>query len=141
RLNLTINDNVLEACRQYNCQKVVSFMSTCIFPDVTTFPLDETMLHNGPPHDSCGGYAYAKRMIDVANHYYYRDHGMQCTGVIPTNVYGPHDNFHLRDSHVLAGLIHKCHIAQVSSKPFVIMGSGAPLRQFIHSEDLARLTV
>ncbi|CAL4153771.1 unnamed protein product [Meganyctiphanes norvegica] len=141
RLNLRINDHVMEACREHKCQKVVSCMSTCIFPDETTYPIEESMLHSGPPHNSNCGYAYAKRMIDVANHLYARDHGMQCTGVIPTNIYGPFDNFSLADSHVLPGLVHKCYLAQKENKPFVISGTGTPRRQFIFSEDLARLIV
>jgi len=59
--------------------------------------------------------------------------------VIPTNVYGPHDNFNLQDSHVIPGLMHKAYIAKRDSSDYVIYGSGTPLRQFIHSEDLARL--
>ncbi|CAL4164248.1 unnamed protein product, partial [Meganyctiphanes norvegica] len=141
RLNLCINDNVLESAKTYKCQKVVSCMTTCIFPDVTTYPLDETMMHQGPPHISNCGYAYAKRMIDVTNQLYYREHGLQFTGVIPTNVYGSNDNFNLKDSNVLPGLIHKCYLAQKENKPFVISGTGSARRQFIHSEDLARLTV
>lgn len=139
--NTKVNDNVLEAAKHHNCQKVVSCMSTCVFPDVTTYPIDETMLHNGPPHSSNCGYAYAKRMLDVANRLYHRDHGLQFTGVIPTNIYGPYDNFNLKDSHVLPGLVHKCYLAQKENKPFVISGTGIARRQFIYSEDLARLIV
>jgi len=69
RKNVHINDNVLQASYEHDVQKVVSCLSTCIFPDKTTYPIDETMIHNGPPHDSNFGYAYAKRMIDVQNKY------------------------------------------------------------------------
>jgi GDP-L-fucose synthase len=62
-----MNDNVMEACREYKVEKLVSCLSTCIFPDKTTYPIDETMIHNGGPHSSNEGYAYAKRMIDVMN--------------------------------------------------------------------------
>jgi GDP-L-fucose synthase len=99
------------------------------------------MVHNGPPHDSNFGYAYAKRMIDVQNRAYNQQYGCQFTSVIPTNVFGPHDNFNIEDGHVLPGLIHKVYLAQKSGSPFVIWGSGAPLRQFIYSLDLARLFV
>jgi GDP-L-fucose synthase len=67
RDNVLINDNVIHCAHEFKVQKVVSCLSTCIFPDETTYPIDETMIHNGPPHDSNSGYAYAKRMIDVQN--------------------------------------------------------------------------
>ena len=84
----------------------MSCLSTCIFPDKTAFPIDETMIHNGPPHFSNEGYAYAKRMVDVQNRMYKAQHGCNFTAVIPTNIFGKHDNFHLDDSHVIPGLIH-----------------------------------
>lgn len=65
RENILINDNVMECCRIYKVEKLVSFLSTCIFPDKTTYPIDETMLHDGAPHHSNEGYAYAKRLIDT----------------------------------------------------------------------------
>lgn len=70
RNNLLINDNVLQCAHDFKVKKVVSCLSTCIFPDKTFYPIDETMVHNGPPHDSNFGYAYAKRMIDVQNRFY-----------------------------------------------------------------------
>jgi GDP-L-fucose synthase len=116
-------------------------LSTCIFPDKTTYPIDETMLHTGPPHSSNAGYAYAKRMIDVLNRCYNEEYGCQFTSVIPTNIYGPHDNFNLEDSHVIPGLIHKACIAKDAGTDFVVWGSGTPLRQFIYSNDLAKLMI
>ncbi|CAG5863146.1 unnamed protein product [Menidia menidia] len=112
RNNIYINDNVLQAAHEVGVVKVVSCLSTCIFPDKTTYPIDETMIHNGPPHESNFGYAYAKRMIDVHNRAYFQQHGRCYTAVIPTNVFGPHDNFSIEDGHVLPGLIHKAYIAQ-----------------------------
>ncbi|KAK1802536.1 hypothetical protein P4O66_004192 [Electrophorus voltai] len=67
RQNVAINDNVLHTAHEFDVVKVVSCLSTCIFPDKTTYPIDETMIHNGPPHWSNSGYAYAKRMVDVHN--------------------------------------------------------------------------
>lgn len=67
RENILINDSVVQCAHEAKCQKVVSCLSTCILPDETTYPIDETMIHNGPPHDSNLGYAYAKRMIDIQN--------------------------------------------------------------------------
>lgn len=139
RNNIYINDNVLQAAHEVGTVKVVSCLSTCIFPDKTTYPIDETMIHNGPPHNSNFGYSYAKRMIDVQNRAYSQQYGRCYTAVIPTNVFGPHDNFSIEDGHVLPGLIHKAYIAQKEGKPLVVWGSGSPRRQFIYSLDLARL--
>jgi GDPmannose 4,6-dehydratase len=141
RENTLINDNVLECCRIYGVKKCVSCLSTCIFPDKTSYPIDETMVHNGPPHSSNLGYSCAKRMIDVVNHCYKDQYGLEYTSVIPTNIYGPHDNFSIEDGHVIPGLIHKCYEAKQNSADFVIWGTGSPLRQFIYSSDLAELTV
>jgi GDP-L-fucose synthase len=141
RENILINDNIMECCRIYKVTKLVSFLSTCIFPNETTFPIDETMLHNGPPHPSNEGYAYAKRLIDTMNRAYSEEYGCNFTSIIPTNVYGPHDNFNIQNGHVVPGLIHKCFLAKQNKEPFVIWGSGTPLRQFIYSRDLAELTV
>lgn len=141
RDNTLINDNVMECCRIYGVQKLVSCLSTCIFPDKTTYPIDETMVHNGPPHASNMGYSVAKRMIDVLNHCYKDQYDKNWTSVIPTNIYGPHDNFAIEDGHVIPGLIHKCYMAKRDGTDFVIWGSGSPLRQFIFSKDLAFLTL
>lgn len=152
RVNMAINDNVLQTSHEMGVQKVISCLSTCIFPDKTTYPIDETMIHNGPPHPSNFGYSYAKRMIDVMNRGYKdlhersTDDGPVFTAVIPTNVYGPHDNFNLEDGHVAPGLIHKAvsEIKKAQSSgskegTLTIFGSGRPLRQFIYSLDLAKL--
>ncbi|KAM9848541.1 GDP-L-fucose synthase-like isoform 2-T4 [Aulostomus maculatus] len=139
RSNIYINDNVLQAAHEVGVVKVVSCLSTCIFPDKTAYPIDETMIHNGPPHQSNFGYSYAKRMIDVQNRAYFQQHGRCYTAVIPTNVFGPHDNFSIEDGHVLPGLIHKAYNAKKEGKPLVVWGSGTPRRQFIYSLDLARL--
>ncbi|KAM8822300.1 LOW QUALITY PROTEIN: GDP-L-fucose synthase-like [Synchiropus picturatus] len=139
RNNLHINDNVLQAAHEADVVKVVSCLSTCIFPDQTSYPIDESMIHRGPPHHSNFGYSYAKRMIDVHNRAQFQQHGRRYTAVIPTNVFGPHDNFSVEDGHVLPGLIHKAYVAQKEGRPLVVWGSGAPRRQFIYSLDLARL--
>jgi len=141
RLNVLMNDNVMECCRIHKVSKLVSCLSTCIFPDKTTYPIDETMIHNGPPHFSNAGYAYAKRMIDVMNKGYNEQHGCNFTSIVPTNIYGPHDNYSIEDGHVIPGLIHKAYNAKKNDSELLIWGSGSPLRQFIYSEDLARLTV
>ncbi|NWV71165.1 FCL synthase, partial [Malurus elegans] len=164
RTNIHINDNVLHSAHELGVQKVVSCLSTCIFPDKTTYPIDETMvripipkrnpgkipalcnsplqcsqIHNGPPHSSNFGYSYAKRMIDIQNRGYSEQHGRRFTAVIPTNVFGPHDNFNIEDGHVLPGLIHKVYLAKQSGSALTVWGTGKPRRQFIYSLDLARL--
>merc|ERR1719284_1368651 len=101
RENTLINDNVMECCRVYGVKKLVSCLSTCIFPDRTSYPIDETMVHNGPPHNSNLGYSVAKRMIDCANQCYNEQYGTNFTSVIPTNVYGPHDNYDIANGHVI----------------------------------------
>ncbi|PRP85778.1 hypothetical protein PROFUN_05970 [Planoprotostelium fungivorum] len=138
RENMAINDNVLECCKAFKVEKLVSCLSTCIFPDKVTYPIDETMVHLGPPHPSNEGYAYAKRMLDVTSR---ESAGCNFVSVIPTNIYGPHDNYNLEDSHVIPGLIHKCAIAQDKGTDLTIWGSGKPLRQFIYSQDLGALMV
>ena len=131
----------MENCRIHKVDKLVSMLSTCIFPDKTSYPIDETMLHDGPPHPSNEGYAYAKRLIDTMNRAYAEEYGCNFTSIIPTNIYGPHDNFSIENGHVIPGLIHKCYKAKKDGTPFTIWGSGTPLRQFIYSGDLAELTV
>jgi GDP-L-fucose synthase len=141
RDNTLMNDNVMECCRIYGVKKLVSCLSTCIFPDKTTYPIDEKMVHDGAPHNSNLGYSVAKRMIDVLNHCYKDQYGSNFTSIIPTNIYGPHDNFAIEDGHVIPGLIHKCYMAKRDGTDLTIWGTGSPLRQFIYSADLAELTV
>jgi len=138
RDNLVINDNVLHTAHLQKTKKVVSCLSTCVFPDKVTYPLDETKIHLGLPHESNFGYAHAKRMVDIQNRAYKDEFGDNFTSAIPTNVFGKHDNFDLEDSHVIPGLIHKCYLAKKNGTPFVVSGTGKPLRQFIYSEDLAK---
>ncbi|GMI23646.1 hypothetical protein TrCOL_g11312 [Triparma columacea] len=114
RENIMMNDNVMECCRIHKVEKLVSYLSTCVFPDKTTYPIDETMLHSGPPHPSNEGYAYAKRMVDTMNRAYAEEYGCNFTSIIPTNIL---------------------------CTPFTVWGSGTPLRQFMYSEDLAELTI
>jgi GDP-L-fucose synthase len=141
RHNILINVNVLESARIVGVNKLISFMSTCIFPDKINYPLNEKDLHNGPPHPSNFGYAYAKRMLEVQSAAYRKEWGCNYITVIPTNVYGPHDNFSLENGHVVSTLIHKCFLAKQNNTDLVVWGTGAPLREFVYSEDIARLTL
>lgn len=137
--NILINSNVLKASHQVQVNKLISCLSTCIFPNKTTYPINETMLHDGPPHYSNDAYAYAKRLLEVHTKAYQEQYNDNFICVIPTNIYGPNDNYNLNDGHVIPALIHKCYLAKKNNEPFVICGSGTPLRQFIFSEDLAIL--
>ena len=141
--NVRINLNVLRVCHELGVSKVVSCLSTCIFPDEKTKsgPIDETMLHEGAPHASNAAYAHAKRMLEVQSRCYREQYGRNFVCVIPTNIYGPHDNFDLDDAHVIPALIHKCYLAKRDGVPLVVAGSGAPLRQFIYSRDLAFMLI
>ena len=148
--NMAMNHNVIKVADEFNVCKTVLCLSTCVFPDKPPlqengrrYPFNETTLHQGPPHPSNEGYAYAKRMMELQARLYNQKNTNQINGpkfvcVIPTNVYGPHDNFHLEDSHVIPGLIHRCYIAKRDNTDFVVRGTGSAVRQFIHSEDLAR---
>lgn len=137
--NLLMNFNIVKCAHDYKVEKLIACLSTCIFPDKTTYPINEEMLHNGPPHNSNDCYAYAKRMLEIQCNAYRENYGDNFVCVIPTNIYGPYDNFNLEDGHVIPSLIHKCYLAKKEGKPFIVRGTGKPVRQFIYSEDLGKL--
>ena len=138
--NLLINFNVVKCCYENKVEKLICMLSTCIFPDkVKSYPIVEENLHEGPPHASNDAYAYAKRMMEIHCKSYNENFNTNYCCIIPTNIYGPHDNFSLEDGHVIPSLIHKCYNAKKLNIPFEVRGSGSPLRQFIYSNDLARL--
>jgi GDP-L-fucose synthase len=139
--NLLINTNVLKCTYLTGVERLVACLSTCIFPDRTEYPINESMINNGPPHPSNEGYAYSKRILEIQCKTYNEQFGTKYFCVIPTNIYGPNDNFNLEDSHVIPGLIHRCFLASKSNEPFVVKGTGAPLRQFVYSVDLAKIIV
>lgn len=138
--NIKINTNVLEASRIVGVKKVVSFLSTCVFPDDVEYPLSEEKIHLGEPHHSNYPYAYAKRMIDIQSRAYTEQYGVNYVSVIPTNIYGPNDNFNLQQGHVMPMLIHKCYLAKINGTDLNVWGTGKALREFIYSEDVGRLT-
>uniref|UniRef100_A0A673Y883 GDP-L-fucose synthase n=2 Tax=Salmo trutta TaxID=8032 RepID=A0A673Y883_SALTR len=125
RDNLRINDNVLQTSHERGVTKVVSCLSSCIFPDKTTYPIDEMCV------------CVCVDLID--NRGYFVQHGRRYTAVIPTNVYGPYDNFNFENGHVLSALMHKTYAAKKEGTPLHVWGSGTPRRQFIYSLDVARL--
>jgi len=139
--NIMINTNVLESSRIHDVKKVVSFLSTCIFPDEVNYPLTEDKIHLGPPHESNYPYAYAKRMLDVQTRAYREQYGLNYVSVIPTNIYGINDNFSLENGHVIPTLMHKLYLSQTNKTDFVVWGSGRPLREFIYSKDVAKLSL
>jgi len=140
--NININVNFLQACSEHSIPKLVSVLSTCVYPDApyVSYPLTEDQLHLGPPHDSNFGYAYAKRMLDVQTRAYRKQYGVNYVTVIPNNLFGEYDNFHLEDGHVIPALMRKIWEAKLNNKPAVeIWGDGRPLREFTYSGDVARI--
>jgi len=137
--NIMINTNVLHCAYLYKTKKVVSLMSTCIFPDVVSYPITEDQLHNGNPHYSNFGYAHSKRMLDVQSRSYRQQYGCNFVTVVPNNLYGPHDNFDLENSHVIPAIIRKIYNAKVSGKSATFWGDGSPRRQFTYVDDLAEI--
>jgi GDP-L-fucose synthase len=138
--NIMINTNVIESARLHNVKKLVSFLSTCIFPDNIEYPLTEKKIHMGEPHFSNYPYAYAKRMADIQIRAYREQYGLEYVSVIPTNIYGPNDNFSLDNGHVIPMLLHKMYKAQRDNTDFIVWGSGKPLREFIYSKDVGKLS-
>jgi GDP-L-fucose synthase len=138
--NIMMNTNVIEGARLSKVKNLVAFLSTCVFPDNVEYPLTEKKIHLGPPHFSNDAYAYAKRMADVQIRSYKEQYGLNYKTVIPSNIYGPNDNYDLVNGHVLPSLIHKCYLARENKTPLTIWGSGKPLREFIFSRDVAKLT-
>jgi GDP-L-fucose synthase len=141
RNNILINTNVLESARMTGVTKLISFMSTCVFPDQCEYPLNERDLHKGPPHPSNFGYAYAKRMLEVQSSAYRREWNCNYIVAIPTNIYGPNDNFSLTEGHVVPALIHRIFLAMQQGIDLTVWGSGKPLREFVYSDDIARLSL
>jgi len=138
--NIMINTNVIESARLNNITKLVSFLSTCIFPNNIDYPLTEKKIHLGEPHNSNDAYAYAKRMADIQIRAYNEQYGLKYKSVIPCNIYGSNDNYDIKNGHVIPSLIHKCYIARETNTPLYIWGSGKPLREFIYSKDVTKLT-
>lgn len=138
--NILINLNVIKICHLLNVKKTIMCLTTCAFPErIEQYPMTEEMLHFGEPHNSNFGYAYSKRMVEVHTRLYNQIYGQKFVCVIPTNIYGAHDNFSLEESHVIPALIHKCYLAKKNNTPFIIRGSGNVLRQFIYSRDMAKI--
>jgi len=138
--NIMINTNVIESSRKYGVEKLVAFLSTCVFPDGIEYPLTENKIHLGEPHSSNYPYAYSKRMAEVQIRAYREQYGLDYKSVIPTNIYGENDNFSLESGHVIPMLIHRMYNCILNGEDFIVWGSGNPLREFIYSKDVALLS-
>ena len=133
--NSKLNNIVFEA--SINCptiKRFINFSSTCVFPYNAIYPLNEVQIFYGPPHYTNDAYAYSKRMMQ-----YLCEQKENYFTLIPTNIFGPHDNYNLQNGHVIPSLIHKCYLAKQNNTDFVVWGSGNPLREFIYSKDLAKI--
>lgn len=137
--NFSINNNIINNAIRFNFKNVVNILSTCVFPDKEiTYPLTADQIDNGKPHPSNHGYSYAKRLLYHSTKYVREVIENNWISVIPTNIYGPNDNFNLENSHLVPALIRKAFEASKTGQDFVVWGDGTPLRQFIYSEDLAK---
>jgi GDP-L-fucose synthase len=137
-----INNNVIESSFKNEIPNFVNLLSTCIFPDKNiTFPLTPNQIDNGEPHFSNHGYAYSKRIAGYQTNIIKKVLNANWISVIPTNVYGINDNFHLDDGHMIPAMIHRAFLSKKNNEKMVIWGDGSPLRQVIYSEDLAKLIV
>jgi len=139
RNNIRINTNVLDAAKNFEVEKVISLLSTCVYPDVVTYPLTEDQIHNGIPHSSNYAYAYAKRMLDVQSRAYRDQYGCNFITAVPNNLFGENDNFDLENSHVIPAIIRKMYEAKLNNEDVILWGDGSPLREFTYSRDLAEI--
>lgn len=137
--NLAIQSNIINGAHLAGVQKLLFLGSSCIYPKLAPQPLKENMLLTGPLEPTNESYAIAKiagiKLCEGYNRQYNRDY--RC--VMPTNLYGPKDNFHIEDSHVIPALIRRFHDAKVNNTSQVIAwGSGKPRREFLHVDDMAK---
>lgn len=136
--NLMIEANVLEAAHRANVAKVVFLGSSCIYPKFASQPIKEDSLLTGPLEPTNEWYAIAKIAGMKLTEAYRRQHGADFISAMPTNLYGPEDNFDLKTSHVLPALIRKAHEAKLRrDDSLVIWGTGTVRREFLHVDDCA----
>ncbi len=138
RENLAIELNVISAAHQYSVDKLLFLGSSCIYPKHAAQPMAEDQLLTGPLEPTNESYAVAKIAGIKLCQAYYKQYGSNFISIMPTNLYGPGDNFDLETSHVLPALIRKFHEAKVSGSASVTLwGTGKPKREFLHVDDLA----
>ena len=136
--NLAIQSNVISAAHRYGAKKLLFLGSSCIYPKLARQPIDEAQLLTGLLEETNEPYAIAKIAGIKMCAAYNRQYGTDFLSVMPTNLYGPGDNYDLQRSHVLPALIRKAHDAKQSgAREMVVWGSGTPRREFMHADDLA----
>jgi GDP-L-fucose synthase len=136
--NLRIQNNVIYAAHENSVRKLLFLGSSCIYPKFTPQPIPETALLTGPLEPTNEAYAVAKIAGIKLCQAYCREYGKNFISVMPTNLYGPNDNFDLETSHVLAALLRKAHEAKTrDDQRLVVWGTGKPRREFLHVDDLA----
>jgi GDP-L-fucose synthase len=140
--NLMIEANVIHAAFAHKAAKLIFLGSSCIYPKLAPQPMREEDLLSGPLEPTNEPYAIAKIAGIKLCENYFRQHGCNFLSVMPTNLYGPHDNYNLESSHVIPALIRKFHGAKsTDAEVAVVWGSGTPLREFLYVEDLAEAIV
>ena len=136
--NLKINMNILEAIVDYPKIRLINLGSSCIYPLNTENPIKESQLMTGKLEPTNSPYAMAKLTAIEIGDSLVKEHGHKIINLMPTNLYGPNDNFSDESSHVIPGLMHKMHKAKVEEvDDFEVWGSGKPLREFLYVDDLA----
>lgn len=136
--NLQIQNNVIGNAHKYGVKKLMFLGSSCIYPKMCPQPIKEEYLLSGYLEETNEAYALAKISGLKMCQYFNKQYGTNYISVMPTNLYGPYDNFHPENSHVMPALIRRFHEAKVSNaKEVVVWGSGTPLREFLYSEDMA----
>jgi GDP-L-fucose synthase len=138
--NTLMNTLLVEYARRYNVDRFIGILSTCIYPDkVDNYPMTEDMLHLGPPTSSNFSYGYSKRSLAVQIDACNQQYGTKYQYLTPCNLYGEHDKFG-DNSHFVAALIKKIHSAKnLGHDKITLFGTGTPLRQFMHSDNLAEV--
>jgi len=137
--NIRMNTNVLDAAHKYSVPKVLSLLSTCVYPEHADYPLTEDQIHSGPPHETDFGYAYAKRMLEVQSRAMRQQYGHNFICAIPNNIYGENDYFNLEKCHVIPAIIRKVWEAKMYGKTPSFWGDGSPMREFTYSGDIAKI--
>ena len=136
--NLRIQNNVIRSASQSGVRKLLFLGSSCIYPKLAPQPIPESALLSGPLEPTNEAYAIAKIAGIKLCQAYARQKGKNFISVMPTNLYGPNDNFDLETSHVLAALVRKAHEAKAQNeKQLIVWGTGKPRREFLHVDDLA----
>src|SRR6187402_865783 len=142
RVNLQIETNVIDAAYRHGVKKLLFLGSSCIYPKFAPQPIQEKHLLTGPLEDTNEAYAIAKIAGLVMCRSYNIQHGTNFIAAMPSNLYGPRDNFDIKTSHVLPAMIRKFHEAKVQKRPTVeLWGTGSPRREFLHVRDLAAACV